>query len=144
MMDNATNQKLTILSIAEELSPKLLSESELQTRVKEVLLADDALKALEILDNRGNDIDLILIDVFLSPEIAGRQVDGFHLAAFIKEKGFKAAIVMLSNVDITLLKKTQEKYKSVIDAFYRKPLTTQELTGLIKRHALKKRNTDKA
>jgi len=142
-MDNGTHQKLTILSIADSISPKLLSESELQRWVKEMLLAEDALKALEMLDDRGHEIDLILMGTFLPPPIAGRQVNGFFLSEFIKDKGFKAAIVMLSNVDMTLLKETQKKYKPIIDAFYRKPLTKQEFKELIKGYVLKKINMGK-
>jgi NAD(P)H-hydrate repair Nnr-like enzyme with NAD(P)H-hydrate epimerase domain len=78
------------------------------------------------------------------PQIDGRRVDGFVLAEFLKDKGFKAAIVMLSSVDMTLLKETQKKYKPLIDAFYRKPLTQQEFKELIKRYALKKQKMGKA
>lgn len=136
-MTQSTEQTFTILLVEDEPSIRDYRIALLQSLGYNAIAAADGVRALAVLENSGNPVDLVLSDIMMP------HMDGYELCAKIKKNARHADIPF---VFVSMLSSLEEKLKGYAvggDDYVTKSAPPEELAQKIQALlAIRKRNRE--
>jgi len=127
-MDTKTLKKPVVLVVEDRDIFKKSYESIIQPATSELLFAPTAKEALAIIHQRGNSIDLIVVDI----DLPDPTLKGMKLINAIRKKNKRVMIIMIAEHQWSA--KKQEKYQGIIDEFYFKSEEITKLENIIRQY----------
>jgi two-component system capsular synthesis sensor histidine kinase RcsC len=119
-------KKGVLLVIEDHESAQIAYKSQIEPLVKKLLIVKDAKTTLNIMNEYGSTVDLILLNIRLP------DMNGFKLGEILRKQGIKAPIIAISSSYFRI--EVQTAYHNIFNEFFVKPLMQKQIKKLLDKY----------
>lgn len=119
-------KKGVLLVIEDHESAQIAYKSQIEPFVKKLLIVKDAKTTLNIMNEYGSTVDLILLNIRLP------DMNGFKLGEMLRKQGIKAPIIAISSSYFRI--EVQTAYHNIFNEFFVKPLMQKPIKKLLDKY----------